>query len=355
MAPNRLIDLFSDTSTRPTPGMRKAIAEADVGDEQRFEDPTTRRLEERVAELLGHEAAVLLPSGTMCNQIALAVHTTTGDEVLAAETSHIFVYESGGGSGLAGSQSWPIRTANGLFTGADVLACYRDPGSRNHPRTKLVCVEQTSNLGGGAVWPLAQLQDVAKAARSKNLILHMDGARLPNAAVASGVRASEMTKLFDSAWLDLSKGLGCPIGGVLTGSKAFIHEAWRWKQRIGGAMRQSGMIAAAGLYALDHHWDRLAEDHKNAQRLREIAGNIKGVTVYNPGEGLAVSNLVFLEVNGTGKSGIEISKALEAKGIRMGGAYGTARRMRAVTHHDVTADDIETAGKALEAVIGGKG
>lgn len=354
MASNRIIDFYSDTSTRPTPGMRKAMAEAEVGDEQRFEDPTTRRLEERVAELLGHEAAVLLPSGTMCNQIALAVHTTTGDEVLAAETSHIFLYEGGGGSGLAGSQSWPIRTPNGLYTGADVLANVREIGSRHHPRSRLVCVEQTSNLGGGAVWPLAQLQDVAKAARSKNLMLHMDGARLPNAAVASGVKASEMTKLFDSAWLDLSKGLGCPIGGILVGSKDFIKEAWRWKQRIGGAMRQSGIIAAAGLYALDHHWDRLAEDHKNAARLREIAGNIKGVKVYVPGPGLAVTNLVFLDVGGTGKSGVEISKALEAKGIRMGGAYGTGKLMRAVTHHDVGGDDVETAGKALAAVIGEK-
>jgi threonine aldolase len=350
MSRNRLIDLYSDTSTRPTAGMRKAMAEAEVGDEQRFDDPTTRALEERTAALLGHEAAVFLPSGTMANQIAIAVHTTSGDEVMAAENSHIFLYEGGGGSGLAGSQSWPIRTTNGLFTGADVSANVRDTGSRHHPRSKLVCVEQTANIGGGAIWPLAQLQDVAATARKHGLKLHMDGARLPNAAVGSGVPAAKMASLFDSAWLDLSKGLGCPVGAVLVGSKDFIKESWRWKQRIGGALRQSGVLAAAGIYALDHHWDRLADDHANAKRLAGMAGNIKGVKVYSPG--VATTNLLFMDVTGTGKTAVEICKALEAKGVRMGASYGA--RMRAVTHHDVSAAEIEIAGKALSDAIAGK-
>ena len=349
MSRNRLIDLFSDTGTRPSEAMRRAMASADVGDEQKGEDPTTRRLEERVADLLGKEAAVFLPSGTMCNQIALAVHTTAGDEVIGAENSHIFVYEGGGGASLAGSQSWPIRTATGLFTGQDLIAALRDPGLRHQPRSRLVCVEQTANLGGGAVWPLSQLEDVARTAKQHGLIVHMDGARLPNAVVASGVAAKAMVAPCDTAWLDLSKGLGCPVGAVLAGSASFIHEAWRWKQRIGGAMRQSGIIAAAGVYALDHHWDRLAEDHAKAQRLKEIAGNIKGVTVFDPG--VTTTNLVFLDVAGTGKSNAALAKALEAKGVRMGASYGS--RMRAVTHLDVSAEEIEVAGKALADVIAG--
>lgn len=347
MSRNRLIDLYSDTSTRPSPGMRRAMAEAEVGDEQRGEDPTTRQLEERTAELLGHEAAVFLPSGTMANQIALAVHTTAGDEIIGAEGCHILTYEGGGGAMLARHQSRAIHGRNGMFTGADVDAAVREP-SRYHPRSRLVTVEQTANLGGGAVWPLTQMQDVAKATRKHGLILHMDGARLPNAAVASGVPAKAFTSLCDSAWLDLSKGLGCPIGAVLVGSKAFIHEAWRWKQRLGGAMRQSGIVAAAGLYALDHNWDRLADDHANAKRLAEIAGNIKGVTVSNPS---VDTNLLFLEVSGVGRPGQDIEAALMAKGVRMGFGYGN--RLRAVTHLDLSAADIEAAGKALAEAVAG--
>jgi threonine aldolase len=350
MARNRLIDLFSDTGTRPSEGMRRAMASAEVGDEQKGEDPTTRRLEERIAEMLGYEAAVFLPSGTMCNQIALAVHATSGDEVIGAENCHIFVYEGAGTASLAGAQARPIATPTGIFSGKDVIAAIRDPNVRHHPRSKLVCIEQTTNLGGGAVWPLAAIEDVSKTARKHGLIVHMDGARLPNAAVASGIAARKMTAHCDTAWLDLSKGLGCPIGGVLAGSAAFIKEAWRWKHRVGGAMRQSGIIAAAGLYALDHNWDRLAEDHAKAARLKEIAGNIKGISVFDPG--VTTSNLIFLEVTGTGRSGADICKALEAKGVRMGASYGA--RLRAVTHLDVSADEIEMAGKALTDVIAGR-
>lgn len=347
MSRNRLLDFYSDTSTRPSPGMRKAMAEAEVGDEQRGEDPTTRRLEERVAEMLGHEAAVFLPSGTMCNQIALAVHTTAGDEIIGAEGCHILTYEGGGGAMLARHQSRAIPARNGMFSGADVDAAVREP-SRYHPRTRLVTVEQTANLGGGAVWPLALMQDVAKATRKHGLILHMDGARLPNAAVASGQPAKAFTSLCDSAWLDLSKGLGCPVGGVLVGSKDFIQQCWRWKQRLGGAMRQSGIIAAAGLYALDHNWDRLADDHANAKRLAELAGNIKGVKVSNTS---VDTNLVFFDLSGTGRPGKAIEAALLAKGVRMGFGYGN--RLRAVTHLDVSAADVEAAGKALAEAVAG--
>ncbi|MFM2421914.1 MAG: hypothetical protein RL291_444 [Pseudomonadota bacterium] len=349
VSPN-FIDLFSDTVSRPSAGMRKAMAEAEVGDEQKREDVTTRRLEERVAAMLGKEAAVFLPSGTMCNQIAVAVHCRPGEEMIAAENSHLFTFEGGGGSVLVGAQARPITTANGKFTGADVVAKLRNHAVLHMPRNKLVSVEQTTNLGGGEIWSVAELEDIAKTARAHNLIVHMDGARLPNAVVGSGVSAKAMCAQVDTTWLDLSKGLGCPIGAVLAGPKSFIDEAWRWKHRLGGALRQSGILAAAGLYALDHHWDRLADDHRHAKRLAELVGNLKGVKIVNPH---VPSNLVFIDVSGTGMSAPDVSAKLQQKGARIGASSATT--MRAVTHIDVSAADIETAGKAFAAVLQQRG
>lgn len=348
MADRNFIDLFSDTMTRPSAGMRKAMADAEVGDEQKGEDPTTRRLEERVAELLGKEAAVFLPSGTMCNQIALAVHCRSGDEIIAPDISHIYTYEGGGGAAIAGAHNRAVAAERGIFTGAAVEAVIRDPRVRHHPRSRLVSIEQTMNLGGGAIWSQAAIKDVADVARAHGLAIHMDGARILNAVVASGVSAKSMAALVDSCWLDLSKGLGCPIGAVLAGSKDFIAEAWRWKHRMGGALRQSGIIAAAGLYALDHNVTRLAEDHANAKRFAELAAEIPGVKlVYARTE----TNLVFLDVTGTGKEAAGISAAAMACGARIGAS--SAGRMRAVTHLDVTRADVEAAAKALlEAVTG---
>lgn len=345
--PRAFIDLFSDTMTRPSPGMRKAMAEAEVGDEQRGEDPTTNALQERVAALLGKEAAMFLPSGTMCNQIAVAVHCRSGDEIIATDNSHLFTFEGAGGAAIAGAQGRSVPHEQGIFTGAAVHAAVRDPTMRHSPRSRMVAIEQTQNLGGGAVWSEAQIADVAKAAQAHALILHMDGARLPNAVVASGVSAAKMCAAFDSAWLDLSKGLGCPIGGVLAGSKDFIAEAWRWKHRLGGALRQSGILAAAGLYALDHNWERLAEDHANAQRFAVLAGAVKGIKLMFA---KTATNLVFLDTTGTGKSAKEISEACLRHGVRIGAMGPT--RLRAVTHLDVQAADIETAAKALRAAVG---
>ena len=253
MAKRPFIELFSDTMTKPSQAMRKAMADAEVGDEQKGEDPTTRRLEERVAKLLGKEAAVFLPSGTMANQIAIAVHCRSGDEILAPDNSHIFTLEGAGGAAIAGAQIRPIPAVNGIFTGATVDAFVRRPQLRHNPRSRMVTIEQTMNYGGGAVWPMAAIEDVAASARRHGLILHMDGARLLNAVVASNVSAAAMCAPCDTTWLDLSKGLGCPIGAVLAGPKTFIEDAWRWKHRLGGALRQSGILAAAGLYALDHN------------------------------------------------------------------------------------------------------
>lgn len=348
VARNRLIDLFSDTGTRPTAAMRQAMASAEVGDEQRNEDPTTTALQDRVADLLGKEAALFLPSGTMCNQIALLVHCRKGDEVIGAEHTHVFTSEAGGGSAFAGVQTWPIVCTNGIFTVEEMTACIREP-SRHSPTTRMVVIEQSNNRGGGSVWPVASIAAVAKAARARGLIVHMDGARLLNASVAAGTTAKAMTEHCDTAWLDLSKGLGCPVGGVLAGSRAFIEEAWRWKQRMGGAMRQSGILAAAGLYALDHNVERLAEDHANAALLAKRIADIDGVRVMNP---RPETNIIYFDVNGTGVAPKDVTAALLEQNVRMGTSYGSM--IRAVTHLDVSRADMETAADALARVLARK-
>ncbi|MEL6873312.1 MAG: threonine aldolase family protein, partial [Pseudomonadota bacterium] len=253
-------NFFSDTQTKPSRAMLETVFTADVGDEQRGEDATTRKLEARVAELLGKDAAVYMPSGTMCNEIAIHIHCRPGDEIICAAQSHIVGFEGGGPAALSGTMMRLIETSDGTFTAADVTAALRS-GSRYEPRSRLVSVEQTVNVAGGIVWPIEQLAAVGAAARAAGLGVHMDGARLMNAAVASGRPAAEHTAAVDSVWIDFTKGLGAPFGAVLAGSEAFIAEAWRLKQRWGGAMRQSGIMAAMCLYALDHHVDRLAEDH----------------------------------------------------------------------------------------------
>lgn len=344
MARNGLIDLYSDTSTRPTPAMRQAMADADVGDEQLGEDPTTTALQERIAELLGKEAAVFLPSGTMCNQISLLVHCRPGDEVIGADGTHVFTSEAGGGSALAGAQTWPIVCERGIFSAEHVEAAIREP-SRHSPRSRLLVIEQTVNRGGGAVWPVQTIEEVAQAARRHGLVVHMDGARLLNAVVASKIPAKVMAAHCDSVWLDLSKGLGCPVGGVLAGSHEFIEEAWRWKHRIGGAMRQSGVLAAAGLYALDHHVERLAEDHANAALLAARIREIPGITLMTEPE----TNIVYFDVSGTSRSTRAVTEALLAENVRMGTSYGGM--IRAVTHLDVSREDVENAAAALRRVL----
>ena len=339
------IDLISDTSTRPTPEMRRAMAEAEVGDEQRGEDPTVNRLCERAAELMGQEAALFVPSGTMCNQIAIATHCRPGDEIITAEASHIIGSEGAGAAVFAGSFIRVISCRRGIFSAEDVSAAVR-PRRQKSPRSRLVEVEQTNNRGGGSVWPLEAIRSVTDAARAHDLALHMDGARLMNAAVASGVSARDFVAPFDSVWLDLSKGLGCPIGGVLAGSADFIEEAWTWKHRFGGAMRQAGILAAAGLYALDHHVDRLAEDHANARLLADRISEVPGI-VLDPPE--VETNLVFFNVEQTGPSAKEVSDRLLENGIRIGieGEF----RMRLVTHLDVDREDIEEAAEVLTDII----
>src|SRR3954464_13524805 len=274
--------------------MRKAMAEAEGGDEQRFEDPQVTELCERVASLLGFEAAVFLPSGTMCNEIAFRLHIRPGgDEAILHRTSAPIVAEAGGPAAFAGAMMQPLDTPKGMFSGADVRAAIRPP-NRYMPRSRLVSVEQTTNMAGGRVWPLELLRDVVGVASEHGLRLHMDGARLMNAVVASGVPAPEMTAGFDTAWLDFTKGLGAPLGAVLAGSSELIDEAWRYKQMLGGALRQAGIVAAGALYALDHNVERLAEDHANARALGDGLAAIGGVTL-DPRE--IETNIVIFDVD----------------------------------------------------------
>jgi threonine aldolase len=336
------VNLYSDTQTRPTPGMRAAIAAAEVGDEQRGQDPTTRALEERVAELLGQEAAVFLPSGTMCNEIALLLHIRpSGDELIADRTAHPINSEAGGPAALAGAMVRTLVGENGIFTAAQLKGALRPAGNRYMPRSRLAWVEQTTNMGGGRVWPLQTIDEVLATATRHGLRTHLDGARLLNAVVASGVPASEYAGGFDTAWIDFTKGLGAPVGAVLAGSAELIGEAWRRKQMLGGALRQSGIVAAACLYALDHHVDRLADDHEHARLLAEGLAALPDVGI----DPAAVqTNIVIFEVPDATALVREVADDVELQAV-------DARRVRAVTHLDIGRADIDRAlavlGRAL--------
>ena len=340
-----MIDLYSDTRTKPTPGMRRAIAEAEVGDEQSFQDPTVNELCARCASLLGKEAAVYLPSGTMCNEIAYRVHCRPGEEIVLDNTAHGIHAEAGGPAALAGAMLRGVDGERGIFTPHQVRDAIRS-GRRHEPRSRVLSVENTSNFGGGTVWPLERLHEVAEVAREHGLATHMDGARLMNAVVASGHSAAEISAPFDSVWIDFSKGLGAPVGAVLAGSAAFVDEAWRCKQQMGGAMRQAGIIAAACLYALEHHVARLDEDHANATWLAEGLATIPGVIV----DPRAIeTNIVFFDLDSSAPSAPEIAQRLEMHDVRIG-AMGE-RLMRAVTHLDVDRSAIESAIEAVRRVL----
>ena len=342
------IDLVSDTATRPTPAMREAMASAPVGDESRGEDPSVNELCRRVAELTSKDAAIFLPSGTMCNQIAILVHCRHGDEILTATDSHIVNSEGAGAAALAGAFIRELPSERGMFEPAALLEAVQPKGYARAPRTSLVTVEQTHNAGGGSVWPVAKLEAVSEAARAEGLKVHMDGARLLNAVIASGTTARAFADAVDSVWIDFSKGLGCPIGAALAGNRAFIEEAWIWKLRLGGGMRQAGIMAAAGVYALDHHVQRLAEDHANAQLLAAALREIPGVEIaMTPVE----TNLVFFNLAGAGVTAEQLASNLLGKNIRIG-VDGPAM-MRAVTHIDISRADILEAADAIRAAMTG--
>jgi threonine aldolase len=340
------VDLFSDTVTRPTDAMRRFMCDAEVGDEQQLEDPTVNRLQEMVADLLGKEAALFLPSGTMCNQVAFSVHCRAGDEILLHETAHPLLYEAGGAAALIGAVFRPLQGPRGMFTAAQVRQAVRPP-VHYMPRSRVVSIEQTANIVGGACWPVRDIEQVCAAAREAGLARHMDGARLMNAVVASGTPARAFAAPFDSAWIDLTKGLGAPVGAVLAGSRAFIEEAWVFKQRLGGALRQAGIIAAAGIYALHHHVDRLAEDHERARRLAAGLAELPGIAV---DAGRVETNIVIFDVRGTGLSGDEFAgRTLASRGVRFSVIGPTT--VRAVTHLDVPPGGIERALEAARTAL----
>ncbi|MCG6203448.1 threonine aldolase family protein [Rhodopseudomonas sp. HC1] len=326
------INLLSDTQTRPSAGMRAAMAAADVGDEQIGADPTVNSLCERVAALLGKQAAVFMPSGTICNIAATLAHCRPGDEILAHEVAHIVSLEGCTHAALGGVQIKALRGANGQFSPDTLRAALRPP-DRHQAKQTLVSVEQTTNLGGGTVWDISTLASVAALAKAAGLATHMDGARLLNASVAAGVAPLEMVAGWDSVWIDFSKGLGAPLGAVLAGSRDFIDEVWRWKQRLGGSLRQAGICAAACHYALDHNIDRLADDHANARLLADGLSQFDGVDVQSP-----ETNLVFFDVGNAGISNEDLTAALRQNGVLVSIMGG---RMRACTHLDVGTDLIE--------------
>jgi threonine aldolase len=343
-----VVDLRSDTLTQPTAGMRRAIAEAAVGDEQKREDPTVIALEDRAAELLGHEAAVFVPTATMANQIALKIHSQPGDEVIAEARAHVFRYELGGPAVHSGLAMKALATDDGIFTAAQLRDAVDPPGDLHTAPTRVVCLENTHNGGGGRVWPLERVQEVAAEARRLGLSVHLDGARLMNAVVASGTPASDYGREADTVTLCLSKGLGCPLGALLAGSAESMVTARRWKHMFGGAMRQAGIVAAAGLYALEHHVERLAEDHEHARRLAD--GLVEA--------GLPVdreqveTNFVLVDVGRLGLGGDEAVARLRAEGVLLSFAAGRDV-LRAVTHLDVGAAHVERAIERIPRALSG--
>ena len=337
-------NFYSDTQTKPTRAMLATVMDAEVGDEQRFEDPTTIRLEQRVADLLGKEAAVFLPSGSMCNEISIKVHTSPSDEVICDRSSHIIGFESGGPAMLSGVMIYALEGDRGRFSAEQVRQAIR-PAVRYMPRSRLVSIEQTANLAGGSIWPVDLIDEVAAAAHQAGLATHMDGARLLNAVVAAGVPAARFARDMDSVWIDLTKGLGAAVGAVLTGSQDFIDRAWRWKQQWGGAMRQSGILAAMGLYALDHHVDRLAEDHARAARIGEALAGMSLVEEVLPVE----TNIVVFRITEAGPSPPRLLELAADAGVAMSGL--DRRSCRIVTHLDVDDHDVDVLLEVLASFL----
>lgn len=332
------VDLRSDTLTRPTEAMRRAMASADVGDDVYGEDPSAAALEARSAELLGKEAALFVPSGTMANQIALLLHCRPGDEVVVGRGAHLFYYEGGAGGAWAGVQFLEVGTT-GLFTAEDVRAAVK-PLAYWLPRTRAVAVENTHNRSGGRVFPEADFAAIAEAARSKGLALHVDGARIWNAAVATGKTPAELTKHADTVSACFSKGLGAPVGSVIAGTRAHIDEARRFRRMLGGAMRQVGVLCAAATYAIEHHIPRLAEDHANAKAVAKGLAGAPGVHVEPSHVETNIVNIDLLDTDAE-----SAAARLKAAGVLLN-VIGP-QRLRAVTHLDVTAADITRACDAI--------
>tara|TARA_B100000900_G_scaffold110481_1_gene92261 strand:- start:2054 stop:3079 length:1026 start_codon:yes stop_codon:yes gene_type:complete len=319
-----MYDFYSDTKSIPTKAMLESIISTPLGDEQKGEDPTTAKLERRVAKLLGKEAAIFMISGTMCNEIAVKVHCEPGNEIICDETSHLLNYECGSPAAISGVIMRTLNGVNGVFSAEDVKRAIR-PYSRYMPISKMLLVEQTANLGGGAIWPLEKIDSVTKVARDHGLITHMDGARLLNAVAKTNIEASRYARDFDSVWIDFSKGLGAPCGAILAGSSEFCDKAWRQKQALGGAMRQSGVLAATCLYALDNHIEQQAIDNNLAASIGERIAKLPKVIKILPVE----TNIIIFDLERDAPTAKEIVEKLQKKGLLVG-AFGE-RRIRIVT------------------------
>jgi threonine aldolase len=340
-----IADLRSDTVTRPTPAMRRAIAEAEVGDDQYGEDPSVLRLQERVAALLGKEAALLVPTGTMANQLALKLYCRPGDDVVVGVESHAAWHETGAAAAVAGVQLTAIGS-DGRFTADELVAALRPRGHLLYPPTTLVEVEDTHNRKGGRVWDRAELERVGAAAREHGVASYLDGARLLNAAVARGDHPATLAAPFDLVSIALSKGLGCPVGSVVAGSRSDIAALERYRRMLGGAMRQSGVLAAAGIHALDHHVERLAEDHVNAMLIGRRLFSCPGVQLDI--EALETNIVVFGLREGAPDAATVVARAAERGVLVM--AFGP-RTVRAVTHLDVSRADCERAADVLAEAV----
>lgn len=338
------IDLRSDTVTRPTPAMRRAMAEAEVGDDVYGEDPTIRALEERTAALLGKEAALFVPSGTMANQIAIGVHTAPGDELICDPTAHVYVWEAGGIARHWGVTARTIEPAGGILDVTDLEGLIR-PDDGHYVRTRLVCLENTLNRRGGHVHPFGSVLAIERWARSKDLALHLDGARLFNAAVASGKPAATLSAPFDTVSVCFSKGLGAPVGSAVAGTKANMKKAHGLRKLLGGGMRQAGILAAGALHALEYHVERLAEDHANAKILEAAVIGTPGLALES---GPVETNLVWFVVDPALGTAAEVAGRLRERGVWIS-ALG-AQVLRACTHLDVNREQVERAADAIRAL-----
>jgi len=340
-----VIDLRSDTVTKPTPAMRQAIAAAPVGDDVFGEDPTVNELQAKAAELLGKEDALFVCSGTMANQLAIMAQTHPGDEIIADRNCHSFNYESGGVAALSGVTIHTIEGRRGILTVQQVSEAMR-PLDHHYASTRLICLENTHNRGGGSIYPLEEILKIRELAVERGLLMHLDGARLFNASVASGIDAREYARPFDSVCFCLSKGLGCPVGSLVVGSAKLIDRVHRFRKMVGGGMRQIGILAVAGLYALEHNISRLKQDHDHAKALGQALHTMKKITI-NPGE--VETNIVIFDVAETGMDATEVVGRLKQQGVLMLAISQT--RIRAVTHLDVSEADIHQAIDVLGSVF----
>lgn len=340
------IDLRSDTVTKPTDGMRKAMASAEVGDDVFGEDPSVNLLQERMADLLGKEKALFVASGTMGNLVSILTHTRPGDEVILEANAHPFHYEAAGAAAFGGVQFYPVPGERGVLTDKEVARAVR-PDDPHYARTRLVCLENTHNRGGGKIYPLEEIEKIRALADSRGIAMHLDGARLFNASVASGISPKAYSALFDSVTVCLSKGLGCPVGSVVAGSKEWIEAAHQNRKRLGGGMRQAGILAAAGLYALDHHVERLAEDHRRAH---DLADAISQIPLFEFTPSTVETNIIVLPIHDPETTPEAVVERLKTEGV-LAVPFGP-RKIRLVTHLGIDDKDVAKTIEVFQKLFG---